>query len=65
MDVDGFIQPSGVLESAGKCQSIPTTGKAVSGGKAVSSVFGSVVSWGRGHQLSGRAQLFRARPPHS
>ena len=31
---------------------------------AVSGVDGSIVPWDRGHQLSGRANFFSARPPH-
>ena len=36
----------------------------VSGGNVVSGVYRSVVPWDRGHQLSGRAKMFSACPPH-
>ena len=31
---------------------------------AVSGVYRSVIPWDQGHQLSGRAKFFSARPPH-
>ena len=50
----GYLQPSGVLGSAGHRQRMPDDEHGhVSGGNAVSGVYRSVVPWDRGHQLSG------------
>ena len=49
---------SWILESAGHRQGMPDDEYGhVSGGNAVSGVYASVVPWGRGHQLSGRANF--------
>ena len=64
LDVDAF-NLLGVLESAGHRQRLPDDEHGhVFSGNAVSGVYRSVVPWDRGHQLSGRAKFFSARPRH-
>ena len=51
--------------SAGHRKRMPDDGHGqLSGGYAISGVYRSIVPWDRGHQMSGRAKIFSARPSH-